>query len=70
MPAWLKTTGLLGSIAVLIALVIAFIKQLIAFVGFLTFAIQAVIVFAFLALFIGVAVIIFRSWKSKQERKS
>lgn len=70
MPAWLKTTGLLGSIAVLIALVIAFIKQLIAFVGFLTFAIQAVIVFAFLALFIGVAVIIFRSWKGKQERKS
>lgn len=76
MPLWLRTTGLLGSIAALIALVIVFFKQLIAliallmsFIGIITFAIKAIIVFAFLALFIGVGFVIFRSWKVKQSRK-
>ena len=76
MPLWLRTTGLLGSIAALIALVIVFFKQLIAliallmsFIGIITFAIKAIIVFAFLALFIGVGFVIFRSWKVKQSHK-
>lgn len=70
MPLWLKAAGKWGSIFVLIALLIAFVKQLIFFIGFLTFAIKAVIVLAFLALFIGVAVVIFRSWQQRQDRKS
>jgi len=77
MPLWLRTTGLLGSIALLIALIIAFFKQLIAlvaliigFIGVITFAIKAIIVFAFLALFIGVAVLVFRAWKGKQDHKN
>ena len=76
MPLWLRTTGLLGSIAILIALVIAFFKQLIAlvallmtFIGVITFAIKAAIIFAFLALFIGVAVLVFRAWQGKQSHK-
>jgi hypothetical protein len=77
MPLWLRTTGFLGSIAVLIALVIVFFKQLIAlialimsFIGIITFAIKAMIIFAFLALFIGVGVVVFRSWQQRQDRKS
>lgn len=69
MSSLLKTTGLLGSIAVLIALVITFIKTLTAFLGFLTFAIQAIIVLAFIAVFVTVAVLIFRAWQQKRDRK-
>jgi len=70
MPLWLKAAGKWGSIFVLIALIIAFIKQLITFIGFLTFAIKAIVVLAFLALFIGVGVVIFRSWQQRQDRKN
>ena len=70
MPLWLKATGKWGSIFVLIALVIAFVKQLIVFIGFLTFAIKAVIFLAFVAVFLGVGYLIFRSWKENQQRKS
>jgi uncharacterized membrane protein len=69
MPVWLKATGKWGSILVLVALVIALVKQLIAFIGFLTFAIKILIVLAFVALFLGVAVTIFRTWSRNQKRK-
>jgi hypothetical protein len=69
MPVWLKATGKWGSILVLVALVIALVKQLIAFIGFLTFAIKILIVLAFVALFIGVAVAVFRTWGRNQKRK-
>ena len=62
-------TGGWGSILVLLALIIALVKQIIAFIGFLTFAIKAVIVLAFVALILGVAVMIFRTW-SKNRRAS
>jgi hypothetical protein len=75
MPSWFKATGLLSSIAVLIALVIVFFKQLVAliavlmtFIGVITFAIKAFVIFAFAALFISVAVVIFRSWQGRQKK--
>jgi hypothetical protein len=61
MPVWLKATGKWGSILVLVALVIALVKQLIAFIGFLTFAIKILIVLAFAAVFLFVAVAVFRT---------
>jgi hypothetical protein len=70
MPVWLKATSKWGSILVLVALIIAFVKQLIAFVGFLTFAIKILIVLVFVTLFIGVAFLIFRAWSENQKRKS
>lgn len=70
MPLWLKATGKWGSILVLITLAIAFLKQLIAFIGFLTFAIKAVIFLAFVAVFLGVGYLVFRSWKENQQRKN
>ena len=53
-----------------IALVIAFVKQLIALVGTIMFAIKAVIFLAFAAVFVAVAYLVFRSWKDNQARKT
>lgn len=69
MPIWLKAAGKWGSVLALIALVIALVKQLIAFVGFLTFAIKAVIVLGFLALFLGVGLLVFGAWSRNKRRK-
>jgi hypothetical protein len=70
MPIWLKATGKWGSILVLVAMLIALVKQVIAFVGFLTFAIKILIVLAFIVLFVGVAFAIFRTWSANQKRKN
>ncbi len=76
MPLWLKATGIGGSILVLIALAIAFFKQLIAligllitFIGFLTFAIKAVVILAFILLILGVGIVIIRSWGGKRRHQ-
>lgn len=69
MPLWLKSAGKWGTILALIALVIALVKQLIAFVGFLTFAIKALLVIAFIAVFAGVGYLIFRSWSDSKSKK-
>jgi hypothetical protein len=65
----LKAAGIGGSILVVIALVIALLKNLIAFIGFVTFAIKALVVLAFIAVFVGVAVLVFRSWSSSKRTK-
>lgn len=70
MPLWLKATGKWGSIFVLIALVIAFVKQLIALVGAVMFAIKALVFLAFAAVFIGVGYLVFRTWRENQRRKN
>ena len=67
---FIKATGIVSSILALIVVAIALLKQVIAFIGFLTFAIKAVIILVFAALFIGVAALIFLSWnKSKRRNK-
>ncbi|QQS32717.1 MAG: hypothetical protein IPM50_13820 [Acidobacteriota bacterium] len=54
-----------GSILVLIALFIALLKALISFVGLVSFAIKAIIVLAFLLLFIFVAMQVWKGMKEK-----
>ena len=68
--------GVGGSLLVLLALVIAFFKQLMAlisliisFIGFLTFAIKAVVVLGFIAVFLGVGIMIIRSWSGSKRQK-
>ena len=65
----LKTEAGWGSILVLIAMVIALVKQLIAFIGFLTFAIKAIVVLAFIAVILGVGILVFRTWSSSRRQK-
>jgi hypothetical protein len=62
----LKAASLGGSILVLIALFIALLKALISFVGLISFAVKALIVLAFLTLFIFVAL---QVWKATQEHR-
>ncbi len=70
MPIWLKAAGKWGSIVALVALVITLLKQIIAFVGFLTAAIKILIVVVFIAVFAGVGFMIFRAWNENQRRKN
>jgi uncharacterized membrane protein len=50
MSLFLKTAGRWGGILTIILLVITLLKQLIAFVGFLMFAIKAALIIAFVGL--------------------
>lgn len=66
----LYTAGKWGSILVLIALLIAFVKQLIAFIGFITGAIKLFIVLAFVALIVFVGFLVLKSFNESKRRKA
>jgi hypothetical protein len=65
----LKATGIVSTILALIVVAIALLKQIIAFIGFLTFAIKAIIVLGFIALFLGVGLVVFRSLSRNRREK-
>ena len=69
MASFLATSGRWGGILTIIILVIALLKQLIAFVGFLMFAIKVAIVLAFLGLFLLIVIAILRG-RSQRRRES
>ena len=64
----LKAAGIGGSILVIIALVIALLKTLIAFVGFISLAAKIIIILAFLFVFASVGFLIFRGWQNSRRR--
>jgi len=66
---WMKAAGGIGSILVLIALVITLVKNLIAFVGFLTFAFKILIVLVFAVVIIGVGFLAFRAFTEKRRNR-
>jgi hypothetical protein len=66
MSALFVTFGRWGGILTLIALLIVLIKQLIAFVGFLMFAIKIAIVFAFIGLILVIIVAMMRGRKHRR----
>ena len=66
--AIMKATGIVGSVLALIALLIVLVKSLIAFVGFLTLAFKILIVAVFVALFVGVAYLIFKSFRDSRRK--
>lgn len=66
-----------GSIFAILALIVTFLKQIIALVAqmlalisFLMFAVKIIIVLIFAALIVGVGLMIFRSWKSNRQAKN
>lgn len=67
MGLFVKGAGIVGSLLVIIALVIALLKALIGFVGFLAFAVKVVIFLIFVTVFAGVGFMIFRAWQDKQK---
>ncbi|RMG05116.1 MAG: hypothetical protein D6735_05865 [Acidobacteria bacterium] len=65
----LKTAGRWGSVFLLIALLIALVRQLIAFIGFMTTVIKILIVLAFVAVFLFVGYLFFKAITEKQRKK-
>lgn len=65
-----KATGVIATILVILALIATLLKSVIAFVGFLTTALQILIVLVFVAVIVGVGVMIFRSWSENKRHKS
>ena len=69
MPVWMKAAGKWGSILVIIALIITLLKNLIAFIGFLTFAFKVLIFLLFAALIVGVGFLILRGISEKRRNR-
>lgn len=65
----MKAAGIGGSLLVVIALVIALLKSLITFVGFLTFAFKILIVLVFIAVILGVGFLILKGISEKRRKK-
>jgi len=69
MPIWMIAAGRWGSILVIIALIITLLKNLIAFIGFLTFAFKVLIFLLFAAVIIGVGYLILRGISEKRRNR-
>lgn len=67
MPLFLKAAGVGGSLLVLIALLITFMKSIIVFIGFITGAIKVLIVLVFIALIIGIGYMILKGWNESRK---
>ena len=63
MLGFLKVSGIISSILVLIALAITFMKSLLALVVFLSGALKILIVLVFIALVVGIGLMIVKGWK-------
>jgi hypothetical protein len=68
MPMWIKATGGIGSILVLIALLITFLKQLIALIGVIAVAFKIVIVLVFVVLILSIGFIALRAWNESRRK--
>jgi hypothetical protein len=66
MPIWITTAGWFGSILAILALVIALLKQVIGFIGFLTLIIKIGLFLLFAAVFLGVGILVFKAWQSSK----
>ncbi len=58
-----------GSIFAIVALIITLLKQIIAFIGFLTAAIKLLVVLVFVVLFIAVGLMVLKSFKKSRQEK-
>lgn len=69
MHMFLRAAGWGGSILIIIALLITLLKQLIAFIGFVTFAIKLIVILAFAAVIIFVGLMVLKGFKEKRRHK-
>ena len=69
MLIWIKAAGKWGSIFAILALIITLLKQMIAFIGFITVAIKVIIALVFVALLVGIGIMILRTWRGNQQSK-
>lgn len=69
MPVWLKAAGKWGSVFVILALIVTLLKQVIAFVGFLTMAIKFIVIIAFVGLIVGIGFALLRTKSANRQTK-
>jgi membrane protein YdbS with pleckstrin-like domain len=70
MPIAIKAAaGIIGSILAIIALVIAVLKGLLALISFITLAIKIVVIGLFVAVFIIIGLMVFRTFRDKRKSK-
>jgi hypothetical protein len=67
--SFLKGAGIGASILVILALIITLLKQIIAFIGIITTIIKFSVILIFVAVFITVALMVFRTWKENRKSK-
>lgn len=65
----LKATGVIGTIMVILALVITLLKQIIAFIGIISFVVKAFVVLAFVTVFLLVGLMAFRTFQNNRKVK-
>lgn len=70
MPVWLRATGIGGSILVILALVITFLKQIIAFIAFFTMAIKLLVILVFVTLLVAIGFMVIKSWNAKRKTEN
>ena len=66
---FIRAAGIVSTIFVILALVITLLKQIIAFIGFLTLAIKVLVVIVFVVLFIGIGLMVLRSFNERRKNK-
>lgn len=69
MSTWMLTAGKWGSVFVILALIITLLKQIIGFIGFLTTIIKVGIILVFVALFLGVGLLVLKTLKSSKPKE-
>ncbi|MDQ4120183.1 MAG: hypothetical protein M3209_01790 [Acidobacteriota bacterium] len=67
--AFLKAAGLLGSLLTLIALMIAFLRQLIDLVGFVMMAVKFVLLVGFIGLFLFIGLVAYRTFRQRKRER-
>lgn len=66
---FLKTAGILGSLLTLVALMIAFLRQLIDLVGFVMMAFKLVLLVGFIGLFLFIGLIAYRTFRERKRER-
>ena len=66
---FLKTAGILGSLLTLIALMIAFLRQLIDLVGFMMMAVKLVLFLGFIGLFHFICLVAYRTFRERKRER-
>ena len=66
---FLKATGVIGTIMVILALVITLLKQIIAFIGIISFVVKAFVVLAFVTVFLLVGLMALRTFRNNRKSK-
>lgn len=66
---FLKATGVIGTIMVILALVITLLKQVIAFIGIISFVVKAFVVLAFVTVFLLVGLMALKTFRDSRRSK-